>query len=75
MFSTRQFSLTWLNTDYELPAFGAEEFSITISGFSGGSFQSTNVDVIFSDVIKGVGLISGGAYAATYIFNELKDDL
>jgi hypothetical protein len=26
-------------------------------------------------VIKGVGLISGGAYGATYIFNEKTDDL
>lgn len=31
--------------------------------------------MIFSDVIKGVGLISGGAYGATYIFNERNDDL
>lgn len=54
---------------------GAEDFTVTLSGFSGGSFQASNINVIFSNVIKGVGLLSGGAYGATYLFNEKKDDL
>jgi hypothetical protein len=54
---------------------GAENFTVTLSGFSGGSFQASYINVIFSYVIKGVGLISGGSYGATYLFNEKTDDL
>ena len=41
---------------------GAESFSVTISGFSGGSYLATQIDIIYSDMIKGVGMIEGGSY-------------
>lgn len=37
-----------------------------MSGFSGGSFMTTNMHVIFSDTIKGVGLFSGGPFGIYY---------
>jgi len=57
-----QYSDIWINKDNELPSFGAESFSVTISGFSGGSYLATQIDVIYSDLIKGVGMIEGGSY-------------
>ena len=41
---------------------GAESDSITISGFSGGCTAAANMHTIFSDTIKGAGLIAGGPY-------------
>ena len=46
----------------KLPPLEIESDSITISGFSGGSYTSTNMHVIYSDVFKGVGLFSGGPF-------------
>ena len=36
--------------------------SITASGFSAGGFFASNLHIIFSDLIKGVGIISGGPF-------------
>ena len=52
----------WLQPDDILPSFGAEADTITISGFSGGSATSTNLQTIYSDTIKGAGLLNGGPY-------------
>ena len=48
--------------DYSLPAFNIDPATITMSGFSSGSYMSANMHVVFSDLIKGVGLIAGGPY-------------
>ena len=45
-----------------LPPMNADADTITFSGFSSGAFMSTNMHVIYSDTIKGVGLTSGGVY-------------
>jgi len=56
------YSNLWLYPDTKLPALGGRTTSVTISGFSGGSFTATNMHTIFSSSIKGVGLIAGGPY-------------
>ena len=35
-----QYSDIMLNRDDDLPSFGAESFSVTVSGFSGGSYMA-----------------------------------
>ena len=52
----------FLGKDLALPAMGGEPDSITISGFSGGSYTASQLHVIYSDLIKGSGLICGGPY-------------
>lgn len=52
----------FLGKDVDLPAFGAEPNSITISGISGGSFAANFLHVIYSDTIHGAGLMIGGPY-------------
>lgn len=42
----------------------ADPDSITISGFSGGAYVSSQFSVIYSDVFKGGGFFSGGPYSA-----------
>ena len=37
--------------------------SVTVSGFSGGGFFASNVHVIYSNLIKGAGVISGGPFS------------
>ena len=51
-----------LDPSLKLPPLGIDGDSITISGFSGGSFASTNMHVIYSETFKGVGLLSGGPF-------------
>ena len=63
-----------INPDHDLPSFGAESFSVTVSGFSGGSYLASQIDVIYSDLIQGVGLIEGGSYGGKYIFDPSSND-
>ena len=37
--------------------------SVTVSGFSGGGFFASNVHVIYSNLIRGAGVISGGPFS------------
>ena len=37
--------------------------SVTISGFSAGAFQASNLHFIYSSLFKGAALISGGPYS------------
>ena len=48
--------------DFPLPKLSINPDTITMSGMSSGSFMTNNLHVIYSDVIKGVGLVVGGAY-------------
>ena len=62
---TCTFNPWWFNaasSTKRLPSMNAHADTITFSGFSSGSFMSTNMHVIYSDIIKGVGLTSGGVY-------------
>ena len=45
-----------------LPSLGVRTNTITVSGFSAGAFMASHLHLIYSDVIKGCGLISGGAF-------------
>ena len=37
--------------------------SVTVSGFSGGGFFASHIHVIYSNLIKGAGVISGGPFS------------
>jgi len=50
------------DSDYPLPALGADPNTITISGFANGAYMAHNLNIIFSSFIKGAGLVSGGTY-------------
>ncbi len=47
-----------------LPSMNADPDSVTVSGFSGGSWYATILHVSNSERIAGVGLLNGGAYAS-----------
>ena len=47
-----------------LPSMNADPDSVTVSGFSGGSWYATILHVTNSERIAGVGLLNGGAYAS-----------
>lgn len=44
----------------KLPPLGGDAESVTISGFSSGSFMTHLLHVVHSKTIKGVGLTAGG---------------
>ena len=49
-----------LDEDLSLPSFNADNNTLTMSGFSSGAFETAGMHVIYSDRIKGVGIICGG---------------
>ena len=60
-----------------LPPMGINPNTITFAGDSGGSYMSTNMHVIHSDVVKGAGLMIGGPYGFDWIGTyetEVPDD-
>lgn len=57
----------FLGKDLAMPAMGGDIDSITVSGISGGSFAATQLHTIYSDTIKGAGLIIGGPYGDNHI--------
>ena len=63
LFQDSFYSQIWWDKDLKLPALGGQTTSVTMSGYSGGSFMSANLHTIYSDTIKGVGLICGGPYS------------
>ncbi len=53
----------WANDHfYSLLAMGGDPNTITISGFQSGSSMATNMHVIYSNWIKGAGLVAGGPF-------------
>ena len=52
----------WLFPSLSLPSMGGDPDSITLSGPSGGSSVSTQMHTIYSNDIKGVGLMIGTPY-------------
>lgn len=59
----------YFNGTTSIPPLGANPDTITISGFSSGSFMSTHMHVIFSDIIKGAGCMAGGPYHGEKMWN------
>ena len=53
------------NSNHRLPSLGANNQYSSISGFSGGSYMATNLNVIYSETFKGVGLLAGGPYLSS----------
>ena len=47
-----------------LPPLAIDPDSIVMAGFSSGSFMSHQMHMVYSETIKGVGLIAGGPYYA-----------
>ena len=62
-------SIAHFNNNTTIPALGANPDTVTISGFSSGSYMSTHLHVIFSDTIKGAGMMAGGPYHVGRIWN------
>jgi poly(3-hydroxybutyrate) depolymerase len=58
-----------MGTTNSLPSFGGDSGYTTVSGWSGGSHMATNLHVIYSETIKGIGIVNGGPYA----IGEYKD--
>lgn len=57
-----------------LPALGADASTVSVVGFSGGSWMGSLMHVIHSDTIKGSGLFNGAGYS--YGFTKpLPDDM
>ena len=58
----------WINKEdsadheYELKPMNILPGCVTVTGISGGSFMAMQLHLIFSDWIKGVGLLLGGAF-------------
>ena len=52
----------WLDQQSVLPPLGGQADSITISGFSGGGSMASDMITIYSDTVKGAGLIASGPY-------------
>lgn len=53
-------------------ALGANPGSVTMSGFSAGSYMTNQMHVIYSKTIKGVGMVAGGPYYVGKIYNETR---
>ena len=57
------YSSFWIDQNMKLLPMGGDLDSVTLSGISSGSWMSTNLHVVHSDLIKGVALLNGGPYA------------
>ena len=64
------YSSFWIDHNMKLPPLGADLDSVTLSGFSSGSFFSMNLHIVHSDLIKGVALVNGGPYAFDWNRND-----
>ena len=73
-FSHAGWAIVWMDSDWNLPSLGADPDTITMSGFSGGSYQTSMMSVIHSDLIKGVGLFNGGPYANSVLDRDTPDE-
>lgn len=63
LLKTKYYSSSIFNPFLELPSFGAEDFSVTISGFGSGSTFAQTAGIIFSQDVQGLGLFSGCSYS------------
>ena len=56
----------FLGKEATLLPMGGLSDSVTVSGISGGGFTATQMHVVHSDMIKGVGLAISGCYGDDY---------
>lgn len=68
-------SPVWFDTSLNLPSLGADADTVTMSGYSGGSYFAAQQAVINSDVIKGAGMFNGGPYGTSVIDRGADNDL
>ena len=52
------------NTELFLPPMSVNADNIVTTGISGGAFMANQLHVIYSDQIKGAGLMLGGPYGS-----------
>ena len=45
-----------------LPFLGASPSTVTVSGMSSGGFMTNQIQVIYSDLFKGAGIVAGGPF-------------
>ena len=58
-----------MSTSPPLQSYMAHSNNVTISGFSMGAFLATNIATIYSSHFTGVGVIAGGAYGLSDIWD------
>ena len=59
-----------MGSSNSLPALEANSLYTSVIGFGGGSYMATNLHVIFSDTIKGAGLLSGGPFYGGFYYKD-----
>ena len=59
--------------DLILPALGANPDTVTFAGQSSGSYMTNQMQVIYSERIKGAGMMAGGPYMVGSIWNVTED--
>ena len=58
-----QFTGSWAQSaEPALPALGASQEGVTVSGLSSGAYMAVQMHVAYSSRIKGAGLVAGGPY-------------
>jgi hypothetical protein len=69
-------SIVWVpdNTIYKIPAMNVRTDTITVHGFSGGSYYAHLFHVVNSATIKGAGLKCGGPWGFGYKGSGKDDD-
>jgi len=48
--------------EFKLPPLGGDMDTVTFAGFSSGSYMAHQMHIVYSDMVKGVGLHAGGPY-------------
>lgn len=46
----------------KLPAYGADLYKTSVSGLSSGAFMTSQLYMVFSDIMVGAGIVAGGPY-------------
>lgn len=59
----KYFTYSILSSDFELPSFGVEDDSVTISGIGSGSTLAMITGIVNSNSINGLGLFNGASYS------------
>ena len=62
-----------ISDDLILPALGANPDTITFAGQSSGSYMTNQMQVIYSETIKGAGMMAGGPYMVGAIYNVTEE--
>merc|ERR1712086_1025478 len=74
LYSDSYQSQSWHDSSLVLPALGADPQSVTVSGFAGGGIFASSVQLIYSDIIAGAGIIEGGPYGSKGNINNVQSD-